>query len=203
MALDRIGASDTIANMDEESLAGIKCRQWFAHCRDSTLRDFPWNFSRRSVALALVDGDAPPGWAYQYQYPADCLMARQVCTAGGIRLPWAMLAPGVTIPQWIPPRIPFEIASDESGRLILTDLEEAYLVFTARITDLNLWDETAKSALAWKLGTELVVPMSLDAKRKDMARSEYYIDLSRAISHNFNESGHDAPPESPSITVRA
>lgn len=202
-ALDRIGASDNITSLDEESAAAEKCNLWYEHCRDATLRDFPWNFSRRSQALAEVSGDAPPGWAYQYRYPAECLTARQVTDAYGARRRWFDLTPGSAFAQWAPPKIPFEISSDEAGRLILTDLTEAYLIFTARIEDLNFWDETAKSALAWKLATELVTPLSLDKQRKAMALQEYYTDLSRATAHNFNESMADKDPESGSIQVRS
>jgi hypothetical protein len=203
MALDRIGSTDNIGDLDEESTAAEKCKFWYPICRDQTLRDFPWNFARRSGALAQVTGDAPPGWAFQYRYPSDCLTARQVTDAGGTRLPWCALAPGQSFLQWIPPRIPFDISSDDSGRLILTDMEEAYLVHTVRLTNLDIWDETAKSALAWKLANELVVPLSLDAKRKQVAREEYYLDLSRASAHNFNESGQDPVQESSSIQIRA
>jgi hypothetical protein len=204
-ALDRIGSTDNIASLDEDSTAGEKCKFWFPICRDKVLRDFPWNFSRRSVAMQLVAGDAPPGWAFQYQYPADCLKARQVSDEGGTRLPWANLVPGQSILQWVPPRIPFEIASNAAGdgRLIVTDLEDAYLVYTRRVDNIDAWDETAKSALAWDLANELVVPLSLDPKRRQVAQFEYEKELALAKMHNFNESEQDPQPESPSIAIRS
>lgn len=206
MALARIGFSETIASLDERSKAAQTCTLFYEAARDYVLRDFPWNFATRAVQLAEVTDATFPGWQVVYRYPTDCLDARQVVTEAGTRLPlsyWVSTDPQRPhLSRWLPPRIPFEVSSDEAGRLILTDLEEAYLVYTARIEDPNLFDSMFVSALAWHLAVELVMPLAVDERRAARAERNYTIVLSQAQAMNMNEAQADAPPESPSITAR-
>jgi len=204
MALGRIGHSETILSLSERSKAAQACARFYAASRDFVLRDFPWNFATRAVQLAEVTGGTYPGWQHVYRYPTDCLQARQVTTAAGTRLRWYETDPTRSdrILRWLPPRIPFEVSSDASGRLILTDLEEAYLVYTARITDPNLFDSMFVSALAWHLAVELVMPLAVDERRAQRAERNYAIVLSQAAAVNANETARDPAPESGSITAR-
>lgn len=204
MALARIGHSETIASLDERSKPAQACTLFYAAARDFVLRDGVWNFATRSVQLAEVSDASFPGWEYVYRYPTDCLAARQVTTSAGSRLRWYETDPTRSdrLLRWLPPRIPFEVSSDEAGRLILTDLEEAYLVYTASVTDTNLFDAMFVSALAWYLAVELVMPLAVDERRAARAERNYAIVLSQAEAANLNETQRDPAPESPSITAR-
>lgn len=204
MALARIGHSETIASLDERSKAAQSCTLFYDAARDFVLRDGVWNFATRAVQLAEVADATFPGWRYVYRYPTDCLQARQITTSAGTRLTWYETDPTRSdrLLRWLPPRIPFEVSSDDAGRLILTDLEEAYLVYTARITDPNLFDSMFVSALSWYLAVELVMPLSVDERRAARAERNYALVLSQAEAANLNEAQPDPPAESPSITAR-
>lgn len=211
MALNRIGATDTIAEFNERSKAAKLCRTFYAQSRDAVLRDFPWPFATRYEGLAIVPGTPPDGWLFQYRYPSDCLMAQKLTTTQG-EVQWLSAARfnlrfyglqwGLEGGGYWPPRIPYSIAADDEGQLILTNLQDARLIYTAQITDVSRYDPLFKSALAWYLAVELVMPMTADPKRVQLAEQKYQLELSKAEAASFNEEQDFSQPESHSITVR-
>lgn len=180
MALSRIGQSQIIQSMTEKSEAARKCNLFFEQCRDAVLSDFPWPFATKFQALADI-GSPPTNWSYRYRYPQDCLMARRIVVPG-IRNPAEKL------------EIPYQIAYAEDGRVILTDQPEAELEYTVQVTDTGFFDPIFVSALAYKVATEIAMPL---ANKPDIAQSmanAYLAELSRAEARAFNEGMDDQDP---------
>lgn len=189
MALARIGVYDTaVQDAGEVSKAAQVCTVFYAPMLDYVLQDFPWRFAERRVMLASL-GTPPVNWSYRYAYPSDCITAKYI-TRSGIR--------SARTDQMIP----FQVGNGGAVREIYCDLQDAELVYTARVTDLNQWGSIAVSALAYRLAAEIAMPMSVKPDIANSALSGYYREVSRAAAINLNEGTPDMPPISELITVR-
>lgn len=202
LALDALGNTTQLANTTDNTPAARACRRHYELARDAVLKDFPWPFAVRAVALAVVGGATFPGYEYVYRYPSDCLQARQVTDADGRRLRWYACAPGQQFVQWLPPKIPYQVSSDATGKLILTDLKDAYLIYTARVESTAVYDALFVDALSRRLAYALTVPLAVDAKKAQAVWATYRAALTSAHAAHLNELQPDPRPESPSISAR-
>lgn len=210
-ALGHIGITETVSSPTERSKARETCSRFYGQARDYVLRDFPWPFAYRATTLAEVEGATFPGWTYVYRYPTDCLEARQVTNAAGTRLRWygavsnpaiRATADGYQSFNWFPPRIPFQISSDDSGRLILSDEPGAYLVYTAKVTDTSIYDPMFVNLLSRYLAFLIFPSMRGTERDPSPLFTIYTLEKSAAQAVAFNEHEDDPPREATSITVR-
>lgn len=197
-ALARVGHTRQLGNFQEQSAEAGLANLYFAECRDEVLSVTPWPFATRRVRLALaVDAQVPPqplertDWACVYRMPTDCLRARYLVQPG-VRNPPAEVRP------------PFQLEADEAGerQLLLTDLEEAELVYTVRHTYVVGWPPLFVSALAWRLAAELALGLRKDARVAAALMAQYERELAEAAAHAANEGQKDADPRPSSIRAR-
>jgi hypothetical protein len=183
-ALSRIGAP-RISALTEKSKAAAECNLLYNIARDAVLSDFPWNFAEKRLVLALLD-DSYSGWDYAYQYPTDCLRAREIYNASSDSS-----------------KIPFIISSSSTGsRIILTDEDAAELIYTYRATDPNQYDPTFIDSLSFRLASDLALPMNGDARLRSQMLQDYRVSLSGARASNANEKQKEPPQVSAYITAR-
>jgi hypothetical protein len=209
IALGRIGITRRLADvLTDTTKEALQARLIYDTALDETLRSFPWNFALTSVALAeTAEAVVIPGYEVQYQYPTGCVMAHAVCDEDGLRQTYEAWATSWESTRMAPPRYPFRVALHPDGdrRVILTDLEDAYLIYTARVTDTSVWDALFTSAFAWKLAYELAMPLvegSEGQRRQQQAAQGYFNAVQSAMAQSFNESVEDERPQSPSILAR-
>lgn len=216
-ALSRIGTDQFLNDPQEKSKAGTLFRQWYDTCVRDTLVDAAWNFATRVVALALLDGDPPPGWGFKYAYPTDCLQARNLSDSSGTRTYlsgiFACAPCQPQIDDWAGfPRnpVPFIVMSESTGvdasrRIICTDLDEAFLVYTANVTDPNLFSDGFNNAVVWRIAAEISSTFLGAPTGPQVAQTcgKYYRDaLATAGAQMLNESGADYPRQSEAILAR-
>lgn len=214
-ALSRIGIDQFISDPNAQSKQGNLYRLWFDYCVDQCLADFPWGFATTIIAAAQLDGDPPPGWQYKYAYPTDCLAGRQITDAYGARtvyanyLQWNWCQPTGLLRQANRPA-PWKVLSEISGtstrRLIATDMPQAYLLYTKRITDPNQFDPGFIDALSWRIAMEIVpafVGAPAGAQMAVTLGNQYRNALLTARAQALNESGQDYTPDPESIAARA
>ena len=190
LALSHIGASATISSLTEQSEEAFHCNLLYADARDTLLRTFPWGFATRHVALSDV-GTPPGNWLYRYQYPNDCLYAREILQTNTV--------PGASDP------IPFTVALSDTldSKVILTDQVTATLVYTFQATNTLVFEPMFTNALAWKLASEVAMPLVRDEKRMQTAYEMHLQVLSEAKTYNANESHEDRNREAGWITGRS
>jgi hypothetical protein len=150
-----------IASLFDGSAAAQKFLDLYAQTRDELLRNdiYDWGFAERNVAMTLLKSappggyfppnlwnpavNPPPGYLYEYQYPADCIKVRAVKPVPLFNINWD--------PQ---PNI-FSVDNDNAfnppQRVILCNVPNAVLVYTGQITDPGTWDVGFVSVLATKL----------------------------------------------------
>jgi hypothetical protein len=185
MALSSIGTRSTIASLSEDSTEAETCQLWYNTLRDSLLRDLPWNWARRQVALAVYKAAAgtqenpqgalpqpPLPWLYSYAYPSDCLDARYILPLldnGSLSGAPPPLTTGNNLQYryWKTPAIKMLIAGDVDTdnnplKVILCNQKTAQLVYTGKVTDPNVWDIDFVTALVGRLAQNISFPLSGD-----------------------------------------
>ncbi len=174
-ALQRIGVDRPIASLSEASKAAQFANACFADERDFVLRDFPWPFATGFKSLALVSPEETAfnaRWFYAYRYPSGAVFVRNIVRAA--------------FPDPDPP--PFVVASDDQGRLILTNEAGPVTVeYTIRITDAGQFDPVFSSMLAWKIGAVMAPSLSRIEKAAESCMAMYRVEKTMAEACAANE----------------
>ena len=133
-----------IASLDEPTPEAAYCKRFYDQAVLSVLRDHPWGFAQRREKLAEVR--VPEGWqsAYRkaYAYPIDCVQSHYLITACGMEKSQA-----------------YELAADDERTILLTNLAEAVMAYTAHIRDVTRFDPMFVEVLTRKLQCRLVKPI--------------------------------------------
>jgi len=206
LALGRIGVGQAVASPTENSVPAKTCNRFYEQCRQEVLRAFPWGFALRAEPLALVSGQAFPGWSCVYQYPDDCLMVRAVADENGIRRVRSsfLMSDRNCWSQLTQVRQPWQVALKDDGasQVLLTDVAEAWSFHTYDVENTGAWPVDFGGVLAWRLGMEVGGPLQAKRDLVDACEQRYGMWLSNATAASMNEQRDDTRAESPSITCR-
>jgi len=183
----------SINSLTEGSVEAQQCKLHFDTARQFVLRDNDWQFARKVAPLQLRS-ETPLHWVFTYQYPGDCLNLKIVTGDFAFKSQQddQLANRGRFIAEFIEPElsVPFEIQHGGDGRIIVTDQNEAYAIYTADV-DVALFDPLLVTALSHYLAMLIAVPvMGGDigrAMRQD-ASVMYAQSISAAISASMNES---------------
>jgi len=119
MALNELGVTAPIANANaQDDTRAIILRNFYETARDEVLKSFDWNFAETYRQLTpTVFECLHPSYDFVYDYPNDCLSAREV---------FEQRATDV--------RRKFKISSDSTGqKVILTTVQPIILRYTRRV----------------------------------------------------------------------
>lgn len=116
LALSHLGARSSIESLTESSPHAKQANLWYHFAREQALAANDWNFARKRLALAVHADDAPLEWTFRYQYPSDCIAARFVENPLG--------AAALPVPYQI------EVSDDGTTKSVLTDTDDAVLIYT-------------------------------------------------------------------------
>lgn len=203
LALSRLGHGKRITALTDATQEARLCSALYEQARDEVLSDFPWPGLRKAVALAEITDPLIPGWSYAYEVPVDCLTVLALMPETGVRYPmrWGDI--------WndrleLRQRYPFEIQlkASEDARQIVTDLPDAYLLYVAQINDPNVWGPLLRSAIAWKIASEVGLPLQAKLDMVQNAMNQYEVARGRAAAAAFNEEQPDPEQDSPAILAR-
>lgn len=180
LALKEAGGN-AIASLSEQSEEALLCSLFYEPCIDHALRGFKWSFATKIKPLAVVAGAEVPGWDYIYAHPADCLAPRKIIREEGA--------------QDTPPK--FQVMASDSGtqKLICTNEPQAWLEYTARITDPAQFDSQFIMALVYRLAADLVTPLTGEPARREGLLQIFSAFLQEAQATSANEQ-----PDRPSFT---
>ena len=178
--------------------------------RQFVLRDAQWQFAKRVEPLQLRTEEQLE-WVYAYQYPIDCLKLRKVF--GDLEFKQSMNAGNISsgylsYNNYIEPAdvsVPYELINDGDNRIIGTDLEDAYAMYTKDVKDTTLFDPTFTSAFIYYLASMIAVPLTgVDigrVMREDMLKL-YGSTMSSAVAHDLNEQRRTPRPEPDLVSIR-
>lgn len=133
-ALQAIGTRTTVQSLSENSNEAIQANLVFEATRDECLRMAPWNASTLYTSLTYITsapgtpentspatatwqrGQPAPPWAYEYQYPVDCLrplwIVPQFITGFASGIPITTAVTGGAPQFWNGPPVKFRVATD-------------------------------------------------------------------------------------------
>ena len=117
IALKNLRVSVNIQNANQTDKNTNVLNEFYESAKEQVLKDFDWNFASAYRELSLT-GNIPPNpkFLYEYDYPNDCLFARELIAYSDDK------------------QIEFEIASNISGaKVINTNITPAILRFTKLI----------------------------------------------------------------------
>jgi hypothetical protein len=171
-SLSHLGAY-LINSLSDASQEARQCSLLYDDARDKALRDFPWAFAEKVAPLGLLSSVSPTRHDYAYQYPSDCVNARLIYDETDSDDP-----------------IPFRVVvkSDLSSKMIITDEAEAILIYTARVTDPNLFDPSFTSTLSWRLAADLAIPLTKNQTLADSMEKRYIAAIAAAQRSDTKES---------------
>ena len=186
-ALTHLGAS-TISALDDNTKQAQRLSLVWAAARDRLLAKHRWGFARKQVALAVVSGVEIDGWDYVYAMPSDCLDAREIYKS-------TVDLPPILFTQ--------ALSTDRTTRYILTNEEDAQLVYTARIETATLYPPPFAAALAWELADRIAMPLTADLNLKDYANKQARIAFIEAANADANQQVSDPARTADWIADRA
>jgi len=223
MAADSIGARAVCSSInpsDGSQLGDVASRQYQPRVR-ALFRSAYWNCARRQTALSLLKAakgtpenpsganpQPPQPWLYEYALPSDYERARFI--------PALLQDTSVTTPvmtgaqlNTVPPivgnvAVPFVIALDSDianptilNKVLLTNWQQAQLVYTAFIQNCDLWDSEFAMAAVATLASFFVNPLNrnaqLAAEQANMAKA--MIKEARISDGNEGPSSVDHVPD--------
>ena len=191
VALSHLSISKTVAILQtEKTEEAITARLFYDLAREATLRDFPWPFSTRILALAMVEESPNDEWDYSYRYPTDCLEIRRILS--GMRNDTRQS------------RVPYRILSDGQGTLVYTDTENAEIEYTVNAVSPQFYPPDFVMAFSLYMA-HLMAPRLTGGdpyKLGQRALGLYDLEINRAVKNAFNEQQIEEPPESEFIRDR-
>ena len=182
LALSHIGGY-SLSSLNDPTKEARECKRLYEPARDATLEAGDWGFARKTLVLALL-ASTRPGWKYVYAWPSDCVMPRRIYDPAR---EGADIDPE-TLSSLSDDPIPFEIGVNDAlnGRIILTNQINAIVVYTAKVTDANLYPPSFIDALSWRLAADLAIPIRSDSglQQKMLAQFQTRVGQSGQISAN-------------------
>lgn len=203
LALSRIGIQQVILSLNppDNSVSAAQCSLWYGFCRDYLLRAFAWPWAIQWAALTQVSITGTPAnweWDYSYRWPVDCLTVRRI-------MPQPQPTTGTTPPIF--PNIPlfsafsrlwkhedvnsqpvlYGMSSDASGKLIVTNLPNAWIEYSQAVTDSTQFAQDFASLLAWRLAMELSMTLARSDDRRAVCEKQFSLEWVTATARALNE----------------
>lgn len=177
LALTNVGAESNLEAFNEDTAEAKAVRDWYDFCRLEALDDLDWGFARTRRLLALDSEDPPQEsssniWGYRYQYPENCVRARRLQN------------------PWNPPTdaFPFEIElNSNEQKTILTDIQNATLVYTKNITNAGLFTPRFVTALSYLLASRIAFTLTGKSEIADANYKYWEVHKRKAEANEANE----------------
>ena len=210
----------TIASLTEQSEQARKCALFYDSSRRATLRSCDWNFATVHQQLAELGNvnaaqanptipsfqDIFPQWNYLYAYPAKCARFRKIYNPQRPVMPdpyrdrtmgerWSE--------RWA------EVQEFKIGRSPITNvlaiaanMEAAWGEFTFDVQDESQFDDMFIEGFAWKLATELALPLTADKELLALCEQKFEQEMGEAKRKNGGEGTERGPRHSAYESVR-
>jgi hypothetical protein len=172
LALSHVGSASRIASIDENTEPARVCKIMYDPSREFVLQDHDWGFAERRELLAILNL-TPTGFEYAYQYPTGCLQAREIYQSIDGDKP-----------------IDFMIMSQDSqaSKMILTNEENAILIYTGDITNTTVFSPAFVMAFSYQLAANISVPITKKTTVKDKMLAYYAIYMDKAALLDVKQS---------------
>lgn len=208
LALGRIGASVTVASVNENSKEARLCNRFYEQCRDEVLEAGGWPFAIKAEPLAYLGESALEGWGLLYDRPSDALRILDVVPAGsqgaayshwcGCSGPWSAW------PLWRG-AVSFQqtLSSGGNGTNLLANIEGAWAIYVARVENPAVFSPLMVSAVADRLAMELAMPLTAKESILQLAMTRYNASFQIAAATAYEQGAPGADHLPPGIVARS
>jgi hypothetical protein len=182
-ALSHLGVGKRITDIDSESsLEADTCNLFYDDALDLVLREFEWPFATKIVTLGLVQENPTDEWAFSYRYPSDCLYLRRILS--GRRNDSRQS------------QTPYRLYQDDAGSLIYTDMADARVEYTVRVTDVDRFPVDFKMSFSYFLASLIAPSIVHGSGDKIITRMLQLASLwvQKSSSKNMNEEREEETP---------
>jgi hypothetical protein len=175
IALTFIGQT-LISDIDEQSNNAQRCSILWDSVRQSILNDHNWNFATKISPLGLLS-ESVPGWGLTYSYPSDCLFIQKVfndSTPNYLGSSAYPQGPSISANNALKNQAYRSLQSSlGNGRIIVTNVEQAYIQYVWDVTDVSQFDSSFIDAFCYLLASKLAQSIT---GNKDLAATmtQYY-----------------------------
>jgi hypothetical protein len=159
-AIEYAGNQATISALNDGTPAGNAAGIIYAPTWQMVARQLDPDFARRTLPLALVTGGVlPPGWAFEYGYPSDCLRLRCLAPQPG--------SYDVFDPQLILGNVALDVILGTPQKVVFSNQPNAIGVYTSSDVIEDDWDMLFLQSVVRQLANPLA--MALEG-RPDFSR---------------------------------
>lgn len=190
MALSHLAVGKEIASITENTEEARVLNRFYEPARKKVLRDGSWPFATRFVALGLVESAPTSEWDYSYRYPTDCLKVRRIFSG--------------TRNDTRQTRVPYKLAGDSQGTLILTDMDDAEIEYTVNADNPQFYAPDFELAFSYYLAFLSASRLTRGDKYKLGAQAFqlYQLEIKKSIGNAANEEQEEEIPDSEFIRER-
>jgi hypothetical protein len=159
---------------------------------DSAMETFEDGTTSANTVIDVISDDSTDlaylDWKYRYQYPSDCVAARHIVNPNGKN----------------DDAVPFEIETGVNGdvKTILTDMEDAILVYTFDVEQTSLFTSHFVDTLAVLLAHRIAFSLTGQRSTASDMLNLYTGMIRVAPAHNANERVSAPPRDAPWIRGR-
>lgn len=175
LALSHLGDIANVSDFNEGSAQADHCRNFYPIARDLVLEAHSWDFATRRIAMAQPSTAPPSSWSYAYVLPSDCLRALAVLD--------------INFDERTTQNFIIE-SQDDGTRVLYTNMVNATLRYTVKVTDTTKFTPLFQDTLAWLLASYLAGPITKGQEGIAAARAAYQTytgQLERAKASNANQ----------------
>lgn len=191
ISLSHLGIGNEITSIEtDRSNEAAAVRRFYQLALETTFRDGKWPFANVIEDLGLIEEDPNEEWAYSYRHPSNC--AKIIKILSGFRNDTHQS------------RVPLKISKDTSGRIILTDKEDAQIEFTQIVDDPQFYTADFILAFSLKLSYMIIPRLSIGDPNglRSIIERQYLAALSTAEKNAGNEEQPEVLPEAELIRGR-
>lgn len=153
-ALQQIASQATVENNPQIAAAAVII---YIPTVQLMLREIGPDFARFTAPLVIaVAPPSYPPWAFEYEYPANCVRLRQVRPPGSGT--GSLADPND--PQPIRANVAFDIIASVNTKVILTNQPDAFAVYTSSAVTEAQWDSVFTDAVVRRLANPLSMALS-------------------------------------------
>jgi len=175
LALQRLGEK-SITALTDDSTRARECNRVYDHARDTELRAHPWAFARKRAQIAASSTAPAFGFTTAYPLPADCLRILPTADQENIQI--------------------------ENGSILTDDTGAFKLIYIARITDPNSFDQTFVDLLVARIARDIAEKITQSNNKIEIAQQLYADAKKEARKVNAFEGPSHEPPTDSWITAR-
>lgn len=188
MAIMELGISSPITdgtiNTDNKA---IILNSFYENARDEVLKAFDWNFAERFKNLSVTEEtEFDPRYLYCFDYPQDCLNARELYSVEGDKL-----------------KKKFKVSAGQSGnKIILTNVNPCILKYTRKVTTESYFSSEFCATLALYLAALAGKALTGSEQKANNALKKYWDRMKLAEISNASEGSEVDEDKSTYLDVR-